>query len=154
MKISCDRPQSQPVRHVRCEGPLTIYYGAVMLSEALQRNAKHEARLSNISDYFLFAHRFKFDPRLKAWPRGLRSLRCSFASLRMTLPDDFIQFSRCSWFAVSRINSQALRRCSSVVRIFPRPIRITVCPRNLVCVRYARPEALICSTMSLFNLSM
>jgi hypothetical protein len=23
-----------------------------MLSEALQRNAKHEARLSNISDYF------------------------------------------------------------------------------------------------------
>jgi hypothetical protein len=24
-----------------------------MLSEALQRNAKHEARLSNISDYFL-----------------------------------------------------------------------------------------------------
>jgi hypothetical protein len=23
-------------------------------------------------------------PRLKAWPRGLRPLRCSFASLRMT----------------------------------------------------------------------
>src|SRR5947207_8253669 len=135
MKISCDRPQPQPARHVRCKGPLTIYYGAVMLSEALQRNAKHEARPSNISDYFLFAYRFKFDPRF-------------FASLRMTLPDDFIQFSRSSWLAVSRINSQALRRCSSVVRIFPRPIRITVCPRNLVCVRYARPEALIRSTMS------
>jgi len=28
---------------------------AVMLSEALQRNAKHEARLSNISDLFRFA---------------------------------------------------------------------------------------------------
>jgi len=26
--------------------------GAVMLSGALQRNAKHEARLSNISGYF------------------------------------------------------------------------------------------------------
>ena len=26
--------------------------GVVMLSEALQRNAKHEARLSNISDLF------------------------------------------------------------------------------------------------------
>jgi hypothetical protein len=25
------------------------------------------------------------DQRLKAWPRGLRPLRCSFASLRMTL---------------------------------------------------------------------
>jgi len=24
------------------------------------------------------------DQRLKAWPRGLRPLRCSFASLRMT----------------------------------------------------------------------
>ena len=54
----------------------------------------------------------------------------------------------------SRISSQALRRCSSVVRIFPRPIRITVCPHNLVCVRYARPEALIRSTMPLFNWSM
>ena len=53
----------------------------------------------------------------------------------------------------SRISSQALRRCSSVVRIFPRPIRITVCPHNLVCVRYARPEALIRSTMSLFDWS-
>src|SRR5437879_31980 len=136
MKISCDRPQPQPVRHVRCKGPLTIYYGAVMLSEALQRNVKHEARLSNISDYFLFAYRSGIDMRLKTWPRGLRPLRCSFASLRTTLPDDFIQFSRSSWLAVSRINSQALRRCSSVVRIFPRPIRITVCPRSLVCVRY------------------
>jgi hypothetical protein len=67
------------------------------LSEALQRNAKprkrcdfhhprdglyaakHEATLSNIS--VLTA---AFNPRLKAWPRGLRPLRCSFASLRMT----------------------------------------------------------------------
>jgi hypothetical protein len=29
-----------------------LIHGAVMLSEALQRNAKHEARLSNISGYF------------------------------------------------------------------------------------------------------
>ena len=27
------------------------------------------------------------DLRLKAWPRELRPLRCSFASLRMTTPD-------------------------------------------------------------------
>jgi hypothetical protein len=26
----------------------------------------------------------QIDPRLKAWPRGLCPLRCSFASLRMT----------------------------------------------------------------------
>jgi hypothetical protein len=32
---------------------LVIKQMAVMLSEALQRNAKHEARLSNISDYLL-----------------------------------------------------------------------------------------------------
>jgi hypothetical protein len=31
-----------------------------------------------------FAHRFYDDPRWKAWPRGLRPLRCSFTSLRMT----------------------------------------------------------------------
>ncbi len=29
------------------------------------------------------------NPRLKAWPRGLRLLRCSFASLRMTPRDAF-----------------------------------------------------------------
>ena len=46
-----------------------------MLSEALQRNAKLEARLSNISED---------DQRWKAWPRGLCPLRCSFDSLRMT----------------------------------------------------------------------
>jgi hypothetical protein len=51
---------------------------AVALSEELQRNAKHEARFSNISDQ-----------RLKAWPRGLHPLRCSFASLRMTAAQDF-----------------------------------------------------------------
>jgi len=42
----------------------------VMLSGALQRNAKHEARLSNISDYsdgFVFKDKLRF-----------------FASLRMT----------------------------------------------------------------------
>jgi hypothetical protein len=54
---------------------------AVMLSEALQRNAKHEARLSNIS---VVRDRFRSGQRWKAWPRGLRPLRCSFASLRMT----------------------------------------------------------------------
>ena len=41
-----------------------------MLSEALQRNAKHEARLSNISGYF---------PTL-----DLKDNQRSFASLRMT----------------------------------------------------------------------
>ena len=45
--------------------------------------------------------------------------------------------------------SQPLRRCSSVVSTLPRPILITVRPRNFVCVRYARPDALIRSTMSL-----
>jgi hypothetical protein len=44
-----------------------------MLSEALQRNAKHEARLSNISGLFPFPEaRSKDDPRF-------------FASLRMTI---------------------------------------------------------------------
>ena len=51
-----------------------------MLIEALQRNAKHEARLSNISE----SAKPREDLRLKAWPRGLRPLRCSFAPLRMT----------------------------------------------------------------------
>jgi hypothetical protein len=55
-----------------------------MLSEALQRNAKHEARLSNISVPFSRRGGSKIELRLKAWPRGLRPLRCSFASLRMT----------------------------------------------------------------------
>ena len=53
-----------------------------MLSEALQRNAKHEA-LSNISEYPLKIRQER-DLRLKAWPRGVRPLRCSFAPLRMT----------------------------------------------------------------------
>ena len=44
----------------------------VMLSQALQRNAKREAKLSNISGY-LFQRYGKKDPRLKAWPRGLLS---------------------------------------------------------------------------------
>jgi hypothetical protein len=44
-----------------------------MSSEALQRNAKHEARLSNISGLFPL-EQFKFDPRF-------------FSSLRMTLWD-------------------------------------------------------------------
>jgi hypothetical protein len=61
-----------------------MHNGAVMLSEALQRNAKHEAKLSNISGSFSLCADPEFDQRLKAWPRGLRSLRCSFASLRMT----------------------------------------------------------------------
>jgi hypothetical protein len=32
-------------------GRTHLVYGAVMFSEALQRNAKHEARLSNISGH-------------------------------------------------------------------------------------------------------
>jgi len=55
-----------------------------MLSEALQRNAKHEARLSNISDLSCPARRLK---SIRDWKRGLagfRLLRCSFASIRMT----------------------------------------------------------------------
>jgi hypothetical protein len=56
-----------------------------MLSEALQRNAKHEARLSNIFDYCARMPDDNRVQRLKAWTRGLRPLRCSFASLRMTI---------------------------------------------------------------------
>ena len=55
-----------------------------MLSEALQRNAKHEARLSNISGCVIGDHTGN-DLRLKAWPRGPCPLRCSFAPLRMTV---------------------------------------------------------------------
>ena len=52
---------------------LKMHNGAVMLSEA-----KHLC--------FLLARSLSAnDQRLKAWPRGLRPLRCSFASLRMTL---------------------------------------------------------------------
>jgi hypothetical protein len=61
-----------------------MHNGAVMLSEALQRNAKHEARLSNTSGSFSLRANPGFDQRLKAWPRGFCPLRCSFASLRMT----------------------------------------------------------------------
>src|SRR2546427_288931 len=50
--------------------------------------------------------------------------------------------------------SHPLRRCSSVVSTLPRPILITVRPHNFVCVRYARPDALIRSTMSLLIASM
>src|SRR6266511_140122 len=50
--------------------------------------------------------------------------------------------------------SHPWRKCSSVVSRLPRPILITVRPHNFVCVRYARPDALIRSTMSLFNWSM
>ena len=55
-----------------------------MLSEAKQRNAKHEARLSNISGCVIGDHTGN-DLRLKAWPSGLRPLRCSFAPLRMVV---------------------------------------------------------------------
>ena len=37
--------------------------------------------------------------------------------------------------AVFWMISQTLRRCCSVVRMLPRPMRITVRPRNFVCVR-------------------
>jgi hypothetical protein len=57
------------------------------LSEALQRNAKHEARLSNISDLFPFGGNLRIVPEIEilASPRKLSGLRCSFAPLRMTL---------------------------------------------------------------------
>jgi hypothetical protein len=48
-----------------------IYHGAVMLSEAKHLCSSCESQSAT-------------DQRLKAWPRGLRPLRCSFASLRMT----------------------------------------------------------------------
>ena len=51
-----------------------------MLSAAT--NAKHEARLSSISS--LVDGTINKDLRLKAWPRGFRPLRRSFASFRMT----------------------------------------------------------------------
>jgi hypothetical protein len=40
-----------------------------MLSEALRPNAKHEARLSNISGLSSLYTDSEFDLRLKAWPR-------------------------------------------------------------------------------------
>jgi len=50
-----------------------MYIAAVMLSEA-----KHLGCLP-------MRNRSAIDQRWKAWPRGLRPLRCSFASLRMTI---------------------------------------------------------------------
>jgi hypothetical protein len=55
-----------------------------MLSEALQRNAKHEASLSNIPDFSPYVPFRRNDQRLKAWPRGPGPLRYSFTSFRMT----------------------------------------------------------------------
>jgi hypothetical protein len=58
-----------------------------MLSGALQRNAKHEARLSNISGYRFWQlerAQKKSEMESLASPRKLSGLRCSFASLRMT----------------------------------------------------------------------
>jgi hypothetical protein len=37
-----------------------------MLSEALQRNAKHEARLSNISDLFPFGGNLRIVPEIES----------------------------------------------------------------------------------------
>jgi len=58
-----------------------------MLSGALQRDAKHEARLSNISGYRLsgvWGGQKKSEIESLASPRQHSGLRCSFASLRMT----------------------------------------------------------------------
>jgi hypothetical protein len=57
-----------------------------MLSEALQRNSKHEARLSNISDCH-FGSGEGIVPEIEslASPRKSSGLRCSFALLRMTM---------------------------------------------------------------------
>jgi hypothetical protein len=40
--------------------------------------------LSEAKHLWLFFGSETNDQRLKAWPRGIRPLRCSFASLRMT----------------------------------------------------------------------
>ena len=63
-----------------------FYFLSVMLSEALQRNAKHKARLSNISGCpsIALVQRNKSEIESLASPRKLSGLRCSFASLRMT----------------------------------------------------------------------
>ncbi len=74
---------------------LGMHNGAVMLSEALQRNAKHEARLFQHLCSLAIRGWPADHQRLKAWPRGLRPLRCSFAKpvlseaegLRMTFTD-------------------------------------------------------------------
>jgi hypothetical protein len=57
-----------------------------MLSEALQRNAKHEAGLSNISGLFPLGgiDSNKSEIESLASPRKLSGLRCSFASLGIT----------------------------------------------------------------------
>src|SRR6476469_5746923 len=68
-----------------------------MLSEALQRNAKHEARLSNISDLFQLQHRSKISPRF-------------FASLRMTKRDGFYEHSS---FGVVLLRRKTRRHRSS-----------------------------------------
>ena len=106
--------------------------------------------LSEAKDlWFLFVRPYGSNPRC-------------FASLNMTAILGFhfcrpwavgVPDSPTTAFTVSLINSHPLRRCSSVVSTFPRPIRITVRPHNVVCVIYARPLALIRSTISLFNLS-
>jgi hypothetical protein len=55
------------------------------LSEALQRNAKHEAKLSNIPGYeFWWDYQNKSEIESLAPPRKLSGLRCGFASLGMT----------------------------------------------------------------------
>jgi hypothetical protein len=51
-----------------------------MLSEALQRNAKHEARVQ--TSQLIAVALDSDDPRLKAWPRPGRFRGCVAASLR------------------------------------------------------------------------
>src|SRR6476646_10568912 len=68
-----------------------------MLSEALQRNSKHEAMLSNISDLFQLRHRSKISPRFSA-------------SLRMTKRDGFYEHSS---FGVVLLRRQTRRHRSS-----------------------------------------
>jgi hypothetical protein len=57
-----------------------------MLSEALQRNAKHEGQASKHPRQLFGRTIAQTDPTLKAWPgpESIRGLRCWFASLRMT----------------------------------------------------------------------
>jgi hypothetical protein len=53
----CDRGQNfHTASFIELPLELISMNGSVMLSEALQRNVKHEARLSNISDVFQLAN--------------------------------------------------------------------------------------------------
>ncbi len=76
-------------------------HSPVMLSEA-----KH-LRLFSFG-----TRRNEKDQRLKAWPRGLRPLRCSFASLRMTVSELFHSFDHSSFVLRHSLRSRDRHRAS------------------------------------------